>query len=58
MDDPALKLRQAKDTMVSMQRERVRLEQQVRKLTLENTRLRRTVVALQRQTAKPPERAA
>jgi hypothetical protein len=48
-DNPALKLRQARDTIAAQTRERVRLEQQVRKLTLDLTRARHIIVTLQRQ---------
>ena len=46
MDDPALKLLQARRVIESQQRERVRLEQQVRKQDLELRRLRRAVTVL------------
>ena len=55
MDDPALKLLQARRVIQAERDMRSRAEQTVRKLTLENNRLRRAVVGLQRQAAKARE---
>jgi hypothetical protein len=52
MESDALKLRSAQHRLDAAQRERVRLEQIVRKITLENTRLRHAVVSLQRKAQR------
>lgn len=56
MDSDALRLARAQHVISAMQAERVRREHELRMARLENTRLRRAVVALRRQAAKPPER--
>jgi hypothetical protein len=44
--DPVLKSRQARDAISAMQRERFRMETELKRLRLENSRLRNAVVAL------------
>jgi hypothetical protein len=58
MESDALRLAKARHVISAMQADKVRLEHALKLARLENTRLRRAVVSLQRQTAKPPERAA
>ena len=55
MDDFALRLLQARRVIAAQQAERVRLEQQVRKLTLDLTRAKHIIVGLQRQAQKQPK---
>lgn len=49
MDDPASKLAKAQHVISAMQAERVRLQHELKMVRLENTRLRRAVMSLQRQ---------
>jgi len=55
MDDTALKLLRAQHLIEAANRERFRLEHELKQARLEVTRLRRAVVSLQRQQTKERE---
>ena len=57
MDDPSLKLLQARRVIAAERALRSKAEHEMRQLRMENIRLRRAVISLQRQQTKPREDA-